>query len=208
MFLLGKSGAMALFFCVASQAAAEEAISAPCIEDRGAFMTMDYWTFDQSTEGVRSVSERAECELEAADLIRDYHAMLRERGDPVTLDYDGNTITMAEAGEVSILYWHEGQLRAFAGQTDQAAMLFRKSLKPDEKNYQGWNQYALASIAFLEGDFNSLKAQRGELADRVPKDNINLGVVDGLIACFGKSYSEAYGSDDCNRRPTSAPDTN
>lgn len=202
MRLVVKLGVIAVAGCFAlGSAAGEEGGAATCVQDREAFMAMDYWAFDQSPKGVRSVSERAECELEAADLIRDYHAMLRERGDPVTFEYEGSTITMGETGEVFILYWHEGQLRAFAGQTDQAAALFRKSLKPEDQNFQGWNQYALASIAFLEDDLASLTAQRGELAERVPADNINLGVVDELIACFGDSYSEAYGSDACNRRP-------
>ena len=207
MKLVVKLGVIAVAGCFALGAAAgEEGDAPPCVQDREAFMAMDYWAFDQSPEGVRSVSERAECELEAADLIRDYHEMLRQRGEPVTFEYEGSTITMGATGEVFILYWHEGQLRAFAGQTDRAADLFRKSLKPEDQNFQGWNQYALASIAFLEDDRVALTAQRNELAERVPADNINLGVVDGLIACFGKSYSDAYGSDACNRRPTGNPD--
>jgi len=39
------------------------------------------------------------------------------------------------------------------------------------------------------------------LAACLPADNLNLGVVDGLIACFNRSYKEAYGNKACNRRP-------
>lgn len=202
-YSIGGVGAIVVMGLGVGTAAGEEAASPPCVEDRSAFMAMDYWTFDQAPEGVRSISDRPGCDAAAADLTRDYHAMLRERGEPVTHDYDGQTVTMSEDGEMSILYWHEGQLRAFAGNVGAAANLFRKSLKPEEENYQGWNQYALASIAFLEKDLEALQGYRGALAERVPDDNLNLGVVDGLIACFDRSYADAYSAADCNRRPRS-----
>lgn len=76
-----------------------------------------------------------------------------------------------------------------------------------------WNEYVNASIAFLERDLAALRAARVRLADLpVPSDfaaldgsavrhdpvwPLNLDVVDGLLACFGKPYEEAYGTAEC-----------
>ena len=175
---------------------------AECIEDREAYFSLDFWTFDQDHErGHRAVARKPGCELDAADLIRDYHARLRAIGEPVTFVYEGREVTMSETGEVSLLYWHEGQTRAFEGQTSQAIELFRLSLKPEQENHGAWNEYALASIAFLKNDLPGLKRQRSAMADSQPETSINLGVVDSLIECFGATYQKAYGSDECNRRP-------
>lgn len=174
-----------------------------CLEDGIDYLSLDYWTFDQDPDrGWRAISMTPGCELAAADLIAEYHRNLRERGEPVIVDHEQGTHTISPDGVVFLLFWHEGQIRAFEGQTQRAIDLFRKSIKPESNNRFGWNEYALASIAFLEKDLDELKTQRALLE---PKDygiKINLGVVDGLIACFGKSYEEAYGSEECNRRPT------
>jgi hypothetical protein len=77
---------------------------------------------------------------------------------------------------------------------------------------QAWAEYALATVAFLHHDLPALKAARARLVaipeppeyqqflKTVPpaglaaaKWPLNLNVVDGLITCFGKPYSEAYG---------------
>ena len=175
---------------------------ANCIENREAYFSLDFWTFDQDpNKGHRGVASKPGCELAAADLIRDYHERLREVGEPVTFEYNEQEVTISSNGEVSLLYWHEGQARAFEGQTSQAIKLFQLSLKPEEENHGAWNEYALASIAFLKNDLAELKSQRSVMARAELQNTINLGVVDGLIACFGATYREAYGSDECNRRP-------
>jgi hypothetical protein len=71
------------------------AVATPnCTYDRAAMMTLPQQAFDQSaTGGWRELSMRG-CEAEAADLIRDW----RE--------------TNKSERNASILYWHEGQLRA------------------------------------------------------------------------------------------------
>lgn len=177
-----------------------------CVEDHAAFMAMDYWTFDQSPEGVRSVLWKPGCAVFAADLMRDYHAMLRARGQPVRHTFPEGEVTFSETGEMPILYWHEGQARAFEGETAEALVLFRLSIEPPERSFAGWNQYVRATIAFIENDLDVLKQEREALfrLTRPGYGDINLGVVDGLIACFGRSYSDAYSAAECNRRPARA----
>lgn len=189
-----------------SQAPALADDGRPCVDDRAALMAMDYWTFDQAPEGVRQVLDRPGCRIAGADLIRDYHAALRAKGAPVVHTFPEGDHTVTEDGEIKLLYWHEGQARAMAGQTDAAIDLFALSVEPPEKSFGGWNEYARASMAFLQGDLDALKAQREALAGKVSPGytDINLGVVDGLIACFGRSYADAYGAADCNRRPGAA----
>lgn len=202
MRIRAGTGIVAAFAWVWTGAAiGEEATADPCVEDRPALMAMDYWTFDTSAEGMRSVAEKPGCELAAADLVEDFHAQLRATGGPVTMDHEGQTIILSENGEIETLYWHEGQLRALAGQTEAAAALFRKSVKPEDESNLGWNDYVRATLAFVEGDRETLLSEREALASEVrPGHEVNLRVVDGLIACFGRSYEAAYGSDECNHR--------
>jgi len=115
------------------------------------------------------------------------------------------------------LVWHEGQLRAELGQTAEAIRLFQRARRPDVllgQSQENWNAYVDATVAFLKGDRAALLSARARLAaspiptiterqsdgslraskpDRQP----NLDVVDGLIACFGRPYAEAYGSRNC-----------
>jgi len=168
-------------------------------------MAMDYWSFDQSAEGIQSVLSKPACGAAGADLIRDYHAMLRDRGAPVTHQFPAGEVTFSENGEMSLLYWHEGQLRAMEGDSQEAIELFRRALKPPEQSHAGWNEYVLASIAFLEGDAVALAGEREALSQKIApgQSRINLAVVEGLIACFGRTYRDAYGAPECNRRPKS-----
>jgi hypothetical protein len=115
-------------------------------------------------------------------------------------------------------YWHEGQERAFQGRNDLAVTLLLASVQPPKSDVPealfislAWTDYALATVAFLNGDKHSLERARGRLAavpepasysafyQTVPanlkaalKWPPNLNVVDGLIACFGRPYAKAY----------------
>lgn len=159
----------------------------PCAHDRAALLALDRQAFDQDMDGGwRRLAAREGCALAAADLIRDYREI--HPSDP------------------GILYWHEGQLRANAGQAGQAIALFERSRKADDPF--GWNPYVDASIAFLRGDRPALLAAREALmrvprpAGFAPRDRDgrpieirwppNLHVVDRLIACFGRGYRVAY----------------
>ncbi len=162
-------------------------------------LLQDYGTFDQSGRGWRSV-DRPGCETEAADLIARYRAL------------QGAWLAEPEA---QILRWHEGQIRAGLGQEAAALALFattHDTAVPDSP----WNPYVDATIAFLKHDRAVLVAARDRLAaspkapgfdamaadyqqrtGRTLKWPPNLDVVDGLIACFERTYREAYADPAC-----------
>ena len=149
---------------------------------------MPYLAFDQDlTGGWRPLAERG-CERAAADLIRDYRT--------------------ANGSTQFTLFWHEGQLRADAGQTAAAAALFERSRRPAAEDLIGWNHYVGGSIAFLRRDRPGLEAARARLAalpkpagfdprgpDGKPRPNawpLNLRVLDGFRRCWGQPYKAAY----------------
>lgn len=191
-------------------------VETACAHDRKALLALPEQAFDQDLSngggGWRALAAKPGCALVAADLVRDYRAR--------------------HGAEGGILAWHEGQLRAEAGQYEQAATLFDRARKPQEDPI-GWNAYVDASIAFVRGDRASLEAARARLAavpyvadDDMPplKDGYvefpaeggrpavrmrwppNLEVVDALIRCFGKPYATAYGDAVCRTAtPPSIP---
>jgi hypothetical protein len=170
----------------------------PCVENHAALLAMAYWEFDQSPAGVRSVFEKPGCRIAGADLIRDFHAVLRAEAKPVRHTFPEGEVTFSSDGEMKILYWHEGQARAMAGQTQEAIKLFEMSLEPAGESFGGWNEYVRASIAFLSGDLATLESERKALASRTANTGLNLTVVDRLVRCFGQSYLEAYGAVRCS----------
>ena len=166
-----------------------QAPAGACAYDRQQMLALDLRAFDQDMDGGwRALSRREGCTLAAADLIRDYRHS-RRLSD-------------------TILYWHEGQLRASAGQTEPAIALFEQSRKNPDDGF-GWNSYVDATIAFLRRDRPALLAARDALARLpmpagfAPVDTegrplqirwpMNMDIVDAFVACFGRSYSEAYG---------------
>ncbi|MBT43476.1 MAG: hypothetical protein CMF12_13260 [Idiomarina sp.] len=176
-----------------SAVAADEA---DCLDPETDYLAMDFMAFDQTmSEGWRAVANKKHCRAEAADLIHRY-----------ATQKDG-----VSDGMLSTLRWHEGQMRAEAGQNKRAVALFKQTYKPQDKDRMGWNYYVAATIAFLEQDKAALLKSRAQLAalekpadmdfkdaDGNPVDipwPPNLHVVDRFIACFGNSYSNAYG--DC-----------
>ncbi|MEE4152695.1 MAG: hypothetical protein V2I27_00900 [Erythrobacter sp.] len=181
-------------------AAAQPADPAPtpapdCTYDLGVMLELDRRAFDQTLPdgGWRALFERG-CYAEAAELIR---AWRHEKRD-----------------HTSILYTHEGQMRAYAGQTAQAIALLRLTYKPmDEDADFGWNHYMDGTIAFLEGDREGLAKAIERLkgigpreapmvyADGRPADDFkwppNLHVLQAFKRCWGRSYAEAYGTQAC-----------
>lgn len=124
------------------------------------------------------------------------------------------------------MVWHEAQLRAFAGQSAQAAALMEQTRAPEATDRMGWNPYVDATIAFLRKDRRALEQAHARLAAVPPpigegippvidgymqvdmSDGTtrkmrfpqNIDVVEGLAQCFDKSYAEAYSSDACRPR--------
>jgi hypothetical protein len=165
----------------------------PCPYDRDRLLSLDQNAFDQDLEGGwRKLADDPRCWIAAADLLRDY----RE----------------AHHSTASILFWHEGQLRANAGQTDAAITLFEQS-RAKEADPFGWNFYVDGTIAFLRHDRARLQAARDKLAvlpkpkdfhpigpDGKPFDikwPPNLNVLDGFLTCFDRPYDQAYGTPQC-----------
>ncbi len=182
-----------------TQAAAAPAPTAPadCSYDRAAMLALTPDRFDQNlTGGWRVVADRPGCQGAAADLLAAYRQAHWGRLKPA---------------ELHINYWHEGQMRAGAGQTDRAVPLLLAGVDPENKI--GFEDYALGSVAFLQRDRAGLLAARARLA-KLPKPPTwarreaeiqkrfgsapswppNLNVLDGLIACFDRPYREAYGA--------------
>ncbi|NIJ35504.1 hypothetical protein FHR22_000153 [Sphingopyxis panaciterrae] len=204
---------IALGVCAALAPAASRAEpqgSGPCAYDREAMLRLDRNSFDQDDElGWRKLGNRAECRTVAADLIALYIEAHRDE--------------LARVWQIPSFKWHEATTRAFAGDRARAIALMHQSLKPEAgpREFEGWTAYALpwndyvkATIAFLERDAEALAKARERLAaspvpDDFSKTDIsaatgiaaswppNLGVVDGLIACFDRPYLEAYGSIEC-----------
>lgn len=172
----------------------------PCQLDFTASLALGQDAFDQDMNGGwRALAQRPGCEGVAADLVHAYRSNLESH--------------------LSILYWHEGQLRANIGQIPEAIRLMEQSRKADDRF--GWNPYVDATVAFLSGDRAALAAARGALAalprpegfrDEVLANGFrmtwppNLAVVDGLVRCFGRPYREAYGAPSC-REPAEAQRT-
>ena len=165
-------------------------VPASCSVDREAILALDYQSFDQDPQGGwRSLADMG-CNKQAADIIRDW----RER----------------HSDSRYILFWHEGQARAFAGEYEAAIKLFDRSRRPTREDRIGWNLYVDGSVAFLRGQRKKVEAARASLA-RVPKPigwdemrgvdgqplrapwPVNLYVLDGFIRCWGELYMDAYG---------------
>jgi len=188
--------AFALFFLLLGSTSSDAADR--CEHDRDALLALDENAFDQDPSGGwRAIADRPGCELVAADLLAAYRAKYPNAG--------------------SILAWHEGQLRAGAGQYAGAIPLLESARQPIEEDFAGWNHYVDATLAFLRRDKEGLLAARERLAaveypQNLPplKDGymeipagpgqpavkmrwpLNLDVVDGLVRCFDEPYSKAY----------------
>ncbi|WP_184411796.1 hypothetical protein [Xanthomonas translucens] len=175
-----------------------------CEIDRASLLALDQQHFDQDVSdgggGWRAVAARPGCETVAADLIRDYRK--------------------AHPDDPGILYWHEGQLRAFAGDYPAAMALMQASKKPAAQDPAGWNPYVDATMAFLAHDAKRLAAAKKALEAVPPSPDLpplhdgfiempmqngqmfkmrwppNADVVEGLARCMEKSYAVAY-SQEC-----------
>jgi hypothetical protein len=189
------SAAIYLFLSVATSTPTIGA--ADCRHDNAALLAMAPEQFDQDPRGGwRPLGATEGCEPVAADLLASYR-----KAHWGTLD----------TWQLHINYWHEGQLRAVAGQSDRAVRLLLAGIAPEGS--MDFEDYALGSVAFLQHDLPALKSARARLAGQIKPDWFaksqpqakwppNLDVLDGFITCFDKPYGVAYGAA-C--RPATAP---
>ena len=164
-----------------------------CTYDLVAMLELDRKAFDQDIPngGWRGLSNNG-CHEEAAELIREWRHEKR--------DHEG------------ILYWHEGQMRAYAGQTKEAIALFELTYNPPEFDADfGWNHYVSGTIAFLRRDKDALSAAIDRLSGiPEPSDNSfarsdgtvvkmqwppNMNVLRGFEQCWDQPYARAYGGE-------------
>lgn len=162
----------------------QQPASAPnCVVDTQAMLGLSFAEFDQGSAGWRALAVKPGCDAQTANLIAQYRT--RHWGE-------------LQQHELHILYWHEGQVRAAAGQSQAAIPLLLTGVNPVSD--LGFSDYALATVAFLHNDRAGLQSARDRLAALArpsfwPAERAwppNLDVVDGLLTCFGKTYREAY----------------
>ncbi|MEM8725074.1 MAG: hypothetical protein AAGE86_06095 [Pseudomonadota bacterium] len=180
---------------VAAQPAEPAPPNPDCSYDLEAMLELDRQSFDQDIPdgGWRALS-RDGCHAEAAELIRTWRHEKRDHA--------------------SVLYWHEGQMRAYAGQTKEAIALFEltRASQDDDADF-GWNHYVDGTIAFLRQHREGLDRAMERLAAVPEPENKGFTRPDGTVVtinwppninvlrrfeyCWGRSYSDAYGSEEC-----------
>jgi hypothetical protein len=139
-------------------------------------LALPFDAFDQDDhQGWRPLGD-AGCEAEAATLIEAW--------------------ADKQARAPQVLAWHRAQMLAKAGKTADAIAVARQTLRSgDDDSGFDWNDYANATIAFLQGDKPALQASRDRLAVAVAKSEFNqpnLRSADRLLRCFGQPYKIAY----------------
>lgn len=153
-------------------------------QHRSTDLALPYEAFDQDDHQGWRPLEDAGCEAEAATLLADYAGR--------------------QAHPHPVLAWHRAQMLAKAGRTADAITAARATLRPagsDAGSGFDWNDYANATIAFLQGDKAALDANRAKLAAATEQSEFNgpnLKSVDRLARCFGQPYKVAY---ECPARP-------
>ena len=163
---------------------------ADCTYDRSAMFALSETEFDQNPNGGwRTLAQNESCLVVVANLIKDYRTI--------------------NSNESSTLYWHEGQVRAMAGQSNKAVALFKLARVKEDSDLIGWNHYVSATIAFIQKDKKALIDAREHLVQIEQPSNLrpsfnqngkpmeinwppNLDVVDRLIRCFDNNYKQAY----------------
>ena len=172
--------------CTFSQTppAASTPVSTDCTlkpDQLDALLALSLMSFDQDHAGGWRELQSKGCELTAAMLIDSYVVDAPE--ELKMIQWEG-------------LYFHAGQLYAMAGLRKLAVRRMLRSLNLHEGTDEdiAWNTYVFATVGFLQGDREELAHQRLVLASAKPtrENKINLRVVDGLVRCFDKPYSDAY----------------
>lgn len=167
-----------------------------CAINQSRYLSMPFEAFDQDLSGGWRGLDQETCAAEVADLLAAYRRQHRPLTDR----------------ERSILSWHEGQVRAMAGDGQHAIPLMMGGVQDDGGEID-FADYALGTIAFLQRDYHGLRAARERLAAFPRRAGFvdtatvvhdgksltikvswppNLDVLDRLIRCYDKPYREAY----------------
>ena len=168
-------------------------------------LALDMNAFDQDfSGGWRAIEYRDGCSVAAATVIEAYTLY---------------STPHAPQGSLVMLRWHAGQALANAGAYDQARAFFAGSYQPgSDQGSAEWNLYVDGTLAFLDRDQGALMAARTVLAampvsaeeraarqaflDDNPRISMpdgfvdepsNLNVLDDFLACWDRSYADAYG---------------
>ncbi len=169
----------------------------PCLQPDAAMLALSLHDFDQTDAGWRSLESEG-CEASTADAIARYRS---------------ENATRLAGEDTGTLDWHEGQMRASAGQTEAAIAIFEARL---DKSHASTRPYHEATVAFLKRDraafdaararllalpepeaFTRAKARYTETYPDLPPLQwpLNRDIVDGFAACFDRPYREAYACD-------------
>lgn len=140
----------------------------------------DYLAFDQNMpklEGWRFLADK-QCYKEAATLIHLY--LNKHRRFP--------------AWQKANLFFHAGQMYAFANENDLAIKDFKRALwKVPSGTLIRWNEYVKATIAFLQKDKEKLLKYREQVAQEQNSTNlVNLEIIDSMIKNFNTPYANVY----------------
>jgi len=139
-------------------------------------LALPYDRFDQTQgAGFRELDAQG-CFKEAGDLLEEWMRANRREDESVR--------------------WHVAQQRAQQGDYPAAIRWARGTLAAHEdfaREPLRWNDYVLATIAFLEHDRAALVAHRNRIAEGSDYmgNAINLKLVDALVAGFDGSYADA-----------------
>lgn len=140
-------------------------------------LALSYQQFDQTMGSGFRLLAKAGCKKRAADLIEQY--ILHNNTDQRSLR------------------WHVAQLRASTENYTSAIKNAKLALSEKEdfsKRALRWNDYVLATIAFLEKDKSKLIKHRNNVAAAKNEhygNEMNMKVLDALIEHFDKSYQSA-----------------
>ncbi len=140
-------------------------------------LKLSYQAFDQTMKGGFRALDELGCTKAAGDLIEAY--------------------IQANNANQSSLRWHIAQLRAKEGRAEEAVKYAKTVLSKSEdfsKDPLRWNDYVLATIAFLERDKEKLVLHRNKVAEGKEAyfgNALNLKLLDALIKHFDKNYEYA-----------------
>lgn len=148
------------------------------------YLSMEPYEFDQGENGWRELDEDGKF-LEAAQIIATYLELNKDKVKNYTRE-------SPELGNVMV--FHAGQLYATAGPEyySEALSFLRDSFRPQD---EGWNLYVKGTIAFLDGNKQTLDECLNALTKIDPK-HVRVTVLNKLKKGLEQAitYQQAYDS--------------